>query len=135
MALKNHYICPKCRGFLNIGDNIIFTFRKKTNESGLFMLSSKVGDYAVLHHPAVMISKGEHYIFHCPLCRANLSIPEVHENLAKIIMIDDQLQESIIVFSGIAGEKCTYKISGSEIETYGENQAKYLNFMNLICNK
>ncbi len=44
-------------------------------------------------------------------------------------MIDEDMQEYEIVFSKIAGKKCTYKIKDHKIiERYGDDANAYINF-------
>ncbi|MBI4647528.1 MAG: hypothetical protein HY738_13300 [Bacteroidia bacterium] len=33
--MKNDYLCPKCRGFLNVEDNICFSVKSKRGQAGL----------------------------------------------------------------------------------------------------
>ena len=133
--MKNNYLCHKCRSLLNIGNKIIFSAKSMDGKLGLILLSSEVGDYSVSHHPTFPVMPGEHYNFFCPLCKYNLAIPEVNENLAKVLMIDESNEEHLIVFSGIAGEKATYRIKDEDVEHYGENAGKYINFLNLASSK
>ena len=126
--MKNDYLCPKCKNKLNIGGNIVFTTKKENGEKGLILLSQKVGDYTIIHHPAYKYSHGEHLKFFCPICHTNLEAVDVNKSLAKIIMVNEDKQESEIYFSEIIGEKCTYKITDSEIEAFGDHSAQYINF-------
>lgn len=48
-----------------------------------------------------------------------------YNHLVRIIMIDDDRKEYNIYFSGIGGEKCTYKIRGTQIEIKGPDAQKY----------
>ena len=51
-----------------------------------------------------------------------------NKNLSKIILIDEEQNESGILFSEIVGQRCTYKISETEVEAYGEDMEEYTNF-------
>lgn len=130
--MKNDFLCPKCNGYLNVGDYIIFSAKTKRGDLGLILLSPKIGDYTVHKHPFFNFKKGERVQFFCPICHADLVAIDVNENLAKIKMIDDKNKEHTILFSGIAGEKCTYKITDKNVEAFGKDASKYINFFNLI---
>lgn len=132
IAMENNFLCPKCNGFLNIGSRIVFSVRNNKNQRGLIFLSSEVGDYSVTYNPGFSVETGELLEFICPLCNARLHTPEINENLAKILMVDEMKNITNIVFSQIKGEKCTYKISGSNIESYGKDAAFYLGYFNIV---
>lgn len=42
-------------------------------------------------------------------------------------MMDDRKRAYEVLFSGIAGEHCTYKLKDSELEAYSEDSEKYKN--------
>ena len=125
--MNNDYLCPSCRGQLKVNNNIVFSAKNKHGEGGLLILSPELGDYVVKKHPRFNYKEGEHVDFYCPICHADLA-SDISENLAEIIMIDDNKKEFEIFFSEIAGEKCTYKISGDAVESYGKDSTHYINF-------
>lgn len=129
-ALKNDILCPKCKGFLNIDEHVVFITRSKKWKGGLIFLNPEVGNYQVTHHPAFHFEEGEKIEFICPICHKNLSSRQ-HENLAQIIMRDEKNQEFEILFSQIAGEHSTYKIIGDHVSYYGEHGDNYIDFLNL----
>jgi len=43
-------------------------------------------------------------------------------------MRDKNDNESTILFSKIVGEKCTYKVEGGKVESYGADSETYFNF-------
>lgn len=126
--MNRSYLCPKCNGQLKAGDHITFVARTAGGTTGLLLLSPELGDYHPIHHPSFQYSEGDRIEFLCPLCHANLSASELHQNLARIVMIDEDDRRYDIVFSEIAGEKCTYKIGNEEIESFGEDSGHYTNF-------
>lgn len=130
--METNFLCPKCNGLLNVGTQIVFTVRNSKKERGLIFLSSDVGDYSVTHNHGFIMENGELIEFLCPLCNAKLHTPEINENLAKILMIDEMKNISNVVFSQIKGEKCTYKIAGGNIEAYGKDAAFYLGYFNIV---
>jgi len=107
------YFCPICRGMLRVGDKLVFSARTKEHQKGLIFLSPELGDYTIEHHPSFDIQEGEVYLFYCPICHAKLNHRE-NEKLVKIFMIDENATEYEIIFSGIAGEKCTYRMRDKE---------------------
>ncbi len=125
--MKNDFLCPYCKGKLNIKGNIVLSVHTESNKNGLVFLSPKLGNYETIKHPKFEIKDGEHLDFFCPICHANLAAIEFSENLAKIFMTDESQKVYEIVFSEIAGEHCTYKLVDSMIESYGENLDKYVN--------
>ena len=127
--MKNHYLCPKCRAELKIKDYIIFSAETEKGIKGIILLSPELGNYTIIHDDKFKYEEGEHIDFYCPVCRSNLAIPEVNKDLAEVIMIDEKNVEYKIVFSEIAGKKCTMKIKDQNIiEAFGEDADEYQNF-------
>jgi hypothetical protein len=110
------YLCKVCRGHLNVKTSIVLA-ATKTNSStrGLIFLNPEIGNYTATTHPTFKIKEGEEYIYTCPICHSQLNSAK-YNHLVRIIMIDENGKEFNIYFSGIAGEKCTYKIRGNKIE-------------------
>ena len=45
MRMKdNNYLCPKCKGYLNVGGHILFATKTRRNHKGLLMLDPKIGE-------------------------------------------------------------------------------------------
>ena len=110
------YLCKVCRGHLNVKTSIVLA-ATKTNESkgGLVFLNPEIGNYTVTTHPSFKVDEGAEYIYTCPICHSQLNSAK-YSHLVRIIMIDETGKQFDIYFSGIAGEKCTYKIRGNKIE-------------------
>jgi len=111
------YQCKVCKGNLNVKTSIILaaTSLKDRNQRGLVYLNPELGNYTRTTHPSFEMKEGEEYIYNCPICGAQLnSMKYLH--LVRILMKDEDGKESNIYFSGIAGEKCTYKIRGNKVE-------------------
>jgi uncharacterized protein YbaR (Trm112 family) len=124
--MKKKYFCPHCKAQLNFGNDIILLARKKNKETGLILASQEVGDYSVTKDPLFKMEKGEHIEIMCPVCHKRLQVGNIHENLAMLMMKDEQGVESEIYFSEIFGEHCTYKITNiKKVETFGEDFEKY----------
>ncbi|RZT96468.1 hypothetical protein EV201_1106 [Ancylomarina subtilis] len=130
--MKANYICPHCRSFLNVGDKIIIAAKNSKKEKGILLFSMELGDYTVLKHPSFNIEIGEKVNMYCPSCSANLKKHKVHNNLFGIIMQDEEDNEMQILFSGTYGEKCTYRITNKDVESFGKDAGKYLDLDNLI---
>ncbi len=126
--MNRDYLCPKCHGHIKVGSHIIFTVITRNQKRGIMLLSPELGDYRTIHHPSLEFQPGDRVEFLCPICHANLTASEWHHNLARIVMIDEEGNRYDVVFSEIAGEKCTYKIGNDEIESFGENSAEYTNY-------
>jgi hypothetical protein len=125
--MENNFLCPKCRSVLNIENNIIFSVKTQDNQRGLILLSTKVGDYTVKNQDNIIIEKGDKIQFFCPICRESLSATDVNENLAKVIMQDEDENEYQILFSIVAGEYCTYMVSDDNFKSFGDDSPMYIN--------
>ena len=132
--MKTDFICPRCKGFLNVGSHIILAADTEHGDSGLVLLHPDLGNYATATHPEFKTLKGEKYEFFCPICQEKLS-SDVHDNLSHILMVDEKGQKYQILFSKIAGEESTYKIVGETVDYYGEHYSNYVDFINLSRTK
>ena len=111
------YLCKVCRGNLNVKTSIILAATNLSNraQKGLVYLNPELGNYTRTTHPSFDIKEGVEYIYTCPICGAQLnSMKYLH--MVRILMVDDNGKEFNIYFSGIGGEKCTFKIRGNKIE-------------------
>jgi hypothetical protein len=130
MAMITDFMCPKCRGYLSVGERVIFKISKKGWDGGLLLLSPKLGDYTYSHHHSFKIDEGEQFDFHCPICNYDLSVEGV-DNFAKVILKEDQ-DEYFVVFSKIKGELCTFKLSERKVEeSFGEHFAKHIDLLSI----
>jgi len=128
--MEYNYLCPMCRGHLRIGDKLVFSAKTRENKKGLIFLSPELGNYTTEHHPSFDIKEGEEYLFYCPICHAKLN-QEENEKLVKIFMTDENEAEYEIFFSGIAGEKCTYRMRDRVTEEIGPDKGKYKPYFDL----
>jgi len=128
-----NYQCPHCNGYLAINGCVIFSIRTLDLKSGIISLHTELGNYLIKKNPQFDIKEGDFLDFYCPICHAALA-SEVHDNLAKIIMIDEENREFEILFSRVVGEKTTFKIIGETMEIFGDDSAEYLDFINLSLN-
>jgi len=109
--------CKVCKGTLNGKTSIILaaTSLHDRSQRGLVYLNPELGNYTRTTHPSFEMKDGEEYIFSCPICGAQLnSMKYLH--MVRILMKEDDGKESNIYFSGIGGEKCTFKIRGNKVE-------------------
>lgn len=125
---QDEYICPKCGGFLKVNVKIIFIAQKSDGKKGIILLNPELGDYKRITHTTMDLTDGEHLTFLCPICHSDLSANEINKNLARIIFIDKNDTEYKILFSEIQGEKCSYRICKKEVEAFGEDSSRYLNY-------
>ncbi len=128
-----NYKCPHCNGFIAIDGGVMFSVRTPDFKVGLISLHSDLGNYSVNKHPHFDYNEGDPLDFYCPICHTELG-SDVHKNLAKIIMIDENNNHFDILFSKVAGNKSTFKIVGETMEIFGDDSAEYLDFMNLSIN-
>jgi hypothetical protein len=119
------YLCKICRGHLKVKTSIVLAASKiNGSRRGLIFLNPEIGNYTTTTHPSFEIEEGAEYTYTCPICHSQLNSAK-YNHLVRIIMIDDEGKEFNIYFSGIAGEKCTYKIRGTRIEKEGPDAALY----------
>jgi hypothetical protein len=123
--MESDFICPNCRSYLNIGNNIVFSVQIGLQDKRLLLLNKTLGDYSLKKHDEIQFQSGENLNFFCPICYHNF-ISKIHPNLARIIMIEDDNTESEVYFSKVAGEHTTYKITNNKIEAFGKDKDKYL---------
>jgi hypothetical protein len=110
------YLCKVCRGHLNVKTHIVLAAQKVNGpERGLVLLNPEFGNSTTITHPSFKIKEKAEYIYTCPICHSQLNSAK-YPHLVRIILIDEEKKEFNIYFSGIAGEKCTYKIRGNKVE-------------------
>jgi hypothetical protein len=126
--MELNYLCPECKSLLNIGDKIVLSVRLKNKQNGLLLFEKILGNYNVKKQNILHYKDGDLVEFFCPICHETLQ-STIHTNLIRLILVDEEENESDIFFSRIAGEHATYKISGKEIEPFGKDQEVYLNLL------
>jgi predicted RNA-binding Zn-ribbon protein involved in translation (DUF1610 family) len=121
------FLCPKCREYLRVGDNIIFKVKNSKKQSALFLLSPQIGNYSSHKHRSFEIKAGESLEFYCPLCNTSL-ISDIHKNLAHVIMLDEKGMSHDVYFSQIVGEHSTFETDGESVHVAGEDAGRYTYF-------
>jgi len=117
----NSFVCPSCKGHLNVGEKLVFATHTKRNHKGLILLSTTVGEYDYEHNDKFQLETGEKVDFRCPICQTDLTSKTNNEH-AMIHMIgveDNSLYE--VYFSKIAGNKSTYIQAHGNIEAFGDD--------------
>jgi hypothetical protein len=123
--MASDYLCKVCRGHLSVNNSIVLAASSaKKSGGGLVLLNPIIGDYTISTHPEFKIKDGEEYIYTCPICHSQLNSAK-YNHLVRIIMVDETKREYDIYFSGIAGQKCTYKIRGKKMEIKGPDARLY----------
>lgn len=128
--MVNDFLCPKCRSYLNVDDNVVFSVVSEEGDKGLIFLHQGLGDYTIRKNNNFEIVKGKKYEFFCPVCGVELA-SDVNKNLSHVLMIGKDKQEYEVLFSKIAGEKSTYCIIGENVSMYGDDYGNYVDFINL----
>lgn len=123
--MEKNYLCPKCKSYINIGTKIVLSVHVGETQRGLLLFEKELGDYKVKKNDLINYSEGEMVGFFCPICHENLK-SEIHENLARILIVDENNVENDVLFSRISGEMATYKINNDTIEAFGSNKEKYI---------
>ncbi len=128
--LDVNYVCPKCRSYLQVWKNIIFSVKScNEDKQGLLQLNPKLGNYDFRSHSTLDFNEMECLYFYCPICGFNLTATDVNKNLARIIMIDKNQKEYDLYFSRLRGEHSTFKISDDNIvEKYGKDSSSYVDY-------
>ncbi len=110
MIMESQYMCPHCRGYLKVGECIVFKIRNTRREKGLLMMHKEGEGYSGVKHPTFYYEEGERIDFYCPLCMQSLDAAE-DENLVQVRMLDSSGCEQNIYFSLIPGEQNSYQVS------------------------
>ena len=131
--MYDDYKCPKCQAHLRVGDHIILAAKNPKGTRGLVLLHPELGNYQVITHPGFSYQKGETLKFYCPVCHYSLDSSK-HENLARIVMTDQEGKDFDIYFSKVAGEQSTLKMIGEFVEVFGPHSENYLDFFTLSQN-
>lgn len=127
--MKNRFLCPSCRSDLKVKNSVIFSAQTENGIRGLVLFSPELGNYSIIHVPWFTYKEGDRIDFFCPVCHAGLGIAEVGKDLAGVVMIDEKAVEYNIVFSEIAGKRCTIKLKANTIvESYGDDAGEYSNY-------
>ena len=132
--MKNKFLCPRCKAYLNVGQHIVLAAKANNGNAGIVLLNPEIGNYTTETNSEFIIKEGEKYDFFCPICQKKLAT-DIHDNLSHIIMIDEKNRKFEILFSKIAGEKSTYKIIGESVEIFGDHHSNYVDFINLSSTK
>ncbi|MCT4601499.1 MAG: hypothetical protein N4A59_01175 [Marinifilum sp.] len=122
--MKTNYLCPNCRGILNVDNDLVLSVINSKKEHGLLLLHSEIGNYTSRKSDYFKIEKGEKIELHCSLCQANLDSKK-HENFAHVIHLSPTGHESDIFFSKIFGEKVTHHVDQEKVFSYGEHCKRY----------
>lgn len=121
----NDYMCPNCKGHLNVGEYVIFATQTKKKHKGLLMLSNKVGAYEYKHHDRFKLGKGELVDFECPICQCDLTSSK-NKDYAMVHMVggEDNVDYELY-FSRIAGNKSTYIVANDNVESFGDDAINF----------
>ncbi len=122
--MESNYLCPHCRGYLNIGDMMIFKVKQPSGKIGLIILHTDIENYNVQYNGAYKPTEGQKSEFYCPLCGKSLE-DKAHKDLARIVMRSADGKDSAIIFSKIYGEHATYQVVGEDILSFGEQAKRY----------
>lgn len=123
----NDFLCPKCKNQLRVGDHLILKVKNSGKQSGLLLLSPQIGNYSSVKHPSFEIKQGESLELYCPLCNSSL-MSDIHENLALVLMKDDNGRSFAVYFSQVVGEHSTFQTDGDSVQASGEDAGRYTYF-------
>ena len=102
-------VCPHCRSYLRVWNNIIMSVKSCTEDKqGLLLLNPELGNYEFISHYSLDFQEMECLDFFCPVCSANFTAADVNKNLARIRMIDKDQKEYDLYFSRLRGEHSTF---------------------------
>ena len=124
--MKVTYLCPHCRGAINIGNNIILSAKTSKKQVGLLRLHEELGNYTIDLSSTLTVEKGGVVDLFCPVCHECLNQSR-KDALAKFIMIDDNCNECLIIISRRYGEKITFTVDENKhVKTYGEKISRFI---------
>ncbi|MFP4471076.1 MAG: hypothetical protein ACLFPE_10355 [Bacteroidales bacterium] len=125
--MEPSFHCPFCHGQLYVNERIVLSAQSDKGLKGLILLTPDLGDYRAMKHPSFKIEVGEHVDFFCPICHANLIVERKGKKFTHIMMLDTG-EEFEVLFSQIAGEKCTYVVGENSVKAFGEDADANTNF-------
>lgn len=128
--MKNDYLCPKCKGHLNINGKVAFLVVNLKKEKGIVFLSPELGNYTSEKHETFIVEHGEEVDVFCPICHENLMVTSDKHRFIRVIMLEDAKQSNVL-FSHVFGEKSTYKVDVDDYTFYGEQQDDGIDFETL----
>ena len=117
----NDYLCPKCKGHLNVSKSLVFATRTKRNHKGLILLSPTVGEYQYKHHPKFQLQQGEMVDFECPICQVDLTSEKNKDHAMIYMVVEEDNVEYELYFSKVAGKQSTYLVAHDNVEAFGED--------------
>ncbi|HQI70773.1 MAG TPA: hypothetical protein PLT47_08490 [Bacteroidales bacterium] len=120
------YICPFCKGHLNVNDNIVLVVRNKNNQQGLVFLHTELGNYTSQMISSLEIKKGDSVEFFCPYCHTNIEYHKEKSKLVKVLREDKHGKMTLVIFSKVYGEEATYHIDENKVMSYGEHAKLYM---------
>lgn len=128
--MKYEYQCPHCDSQLVVCEYIILSLETQGNKKkGLLLLNIGLGDYQYLNHPSIQFKQGETVELFCPVCHSNLKVPEINDNLIRLIYSEPDGRKFDVYFSRVVGEHSTFKIDKNDIiEKFGEDASSYVNY-------
>lgn len=122
MTMKdNDYLCPKCKGHLNVGGHLVFATKTKRKHKGLLLLDTTVGHYDYKCHDNYFLEDGEMVDFECPICQADLTSSDRKDHaMIEMVGAEDNFEYELY-FSKVAGNKSTYVVAQDNIEMFGDD--------------
>ncbi|MFH1159716.1 MAG: hypothetical protein V1733_02070 [bacterium] len=128
--MKSDYLCPHCNSHLVCTDYLILTLESEIGDKrGLLLMNVGLGNYSYLNHPSIKFEDGETVEFYCPVCRANLKVPEINDKLVRVVYVDEHKKRYDVYFSRVTGEHSTFKVNHDDIiEQYGEDASAYVSY-------
>lgn len=126
---ESDYLCPSCKGHLNVDGNVVFATKTNRKHSGLILLSPKIGEYSYKTHPKFQLEKGELVEFYCPLCQADLTAEKQKEHAMIKMINNEDSAEYELYFSKKAGNKSTYVVATDIFEAFGEDAIDFTEFV------
>ncbi len=119
--METNYICPACKGHLNVNDHIVLIVRNEKKQQGLVFLHTEMGNFSSHMNSSLEIKKGEVVEFFCPYCHTNLEYHKDETSLVKLQHEDATGKTSQVIFSKVYGEERSYHIQEDKVESYGEH--------------
>jgi len=118
-----NFCCPDCHSLLNPKGEVVL-LGERGDSRGLFVFDPRPGADIYSADSGLDIEPGEIWNFSCPVCRRDITT-HFNERLAHILM-EDEGEDFIVIFSKIANEHATFVLSREKLESFGDSFDEYL---------
>ncbi len=118
------YGCPSCGATLNPRETIVLV-GEHADTRVLVGFHPQPGNYDTYLPKGVTAEPGTRWAFHCPLCQADLAVPEDDDLCAVELRTGGEVKR--VLFSRVAGDRATFVFSPEGLDAhYGPDAPHHL---------